>query len=98
MHDRSRWRLIFSSSCSETFLLGTLNKGDFIFNTKDQKKTKVARLVRMHSDKMEDVSSVQAGEICALFGLECGSGDTFVANSGHSLTMESMLVSVGGDV
>ena len=74
---------------------GKLSKGDFIFNTKDQKKVKVPRLVRMHSDKMEDVDSVEAGEICALFGLDCASGDTFTSG-GTSLSMESMYVAARG--
>ena len=32
---------------------GHLSKGEYIYNTRTGKKTKVARLVRMHSDKME---------------------------------------------
>ncbi|KAI9014959.1 P-loop containing nucleoside triphosphate hydrolase protein [Gaertneriomyces semiglobifer] len=56
---------------------GTLQKGDFITNTRTGKRVKVSRLVRMHANEMEDVSSVGSGEICALFGIECASGDTF---------------------
>ena len=56
---------------------GTLNKGDFIFNMRGNKKVKVGRLVRMHSDEMEDITSASAGDIVALFGVDCYSGDTF---------------------
>eukprot|EP00056_Hartaetosiga_gracilis_P012827 m.206420 g.206420 ORF g.206420 m.206420 type:complete len:735 (-) comp13756_c0_seq1:5683-7887(-) len=70
---------------------GTLRKGDFIFNSRDNKKVKVPRLVRMHSDSMEDVQEVRAGEICAMFGLDCASGDTFTDGQ-IKLTMESMYV------
>lgn len=56
---------------------GTLSRGMFISNVKNGKRVKVSRLVRMHSNEMEDVEEVSAGEICALFGIECASGDTF---------------------
>ena len=56
---------------------GTIAKGNSIINTSSGKKLKVPRLVRMHSEEMEDVSSAKAGEIVALFGVECKSGDTF---------------------
>ncbi|KAJ3125956.1 Elongation factor G, mitochondrial [Nowakowskiella sp. JEL0407] len=56
---------------------GTLKKGSFIVNSRTGKRHKVPRLVRMHSNEMEDVESVSSGEICALFGIECASGDTF---------------------
>lgn len=56
---------------------GTLKKGSTITNVRTGKKVKVPRLVRMHADEMEDVDSIGAGEICAMFGVECSSGDTF---------------------
>lgn len=56
---------------------GTLKRGMFITNVKTGKKIKVPRLVRMHSNEMEDIEEVGGGEICALFGVECSSGDTF---------------------
>ncbi len=56
---------------------GKVARDDFIVNTRTGKKTKVARLVRMHSDDMEDIQAASAGDIVAVFGLDCASGDTF---------------------
>jgi elongation factor G len=70
---------------------GELRKGGLIFNARTGKKVKVPRLVRMHADEMEDVDSIKAGEICAMFGVECSSGDTFTDGS-TSLSMTSMFV------
>ena len=56
---------------------GHLGRGTVITNVRTGKKVKVPRLVRMHSDEMEDVNGVGAGEICAMFGVECSTGDTF---------------------
>ncbi|KAG8933508.1 Elongation factor G, mitochondrial [Tulasnella sp. 418] len=66
---------------------GTLRKGAVIFNSRTEKKVKVPRLVRMHSNDMEDVDEVGPGEICAIFGVDCSSGDTFTDGStGYSMT------------
>ena len=46
----------------------------------------------MHADKMEDVSRVFSGDICAVFGVDCASGDTFVFDKESKLSMESMHV------
>jgi elongation factor G len=70
---------------------GTLAKGDAIVNVRTGKRIKVGRLVRMHADQMEDIEVMPAGYIGALFGINCASGDTFVA-PGVSLTMTSMHV------
>ncbi len=56
---------------------GTLKKGMFAINTKSGKKTKIPRLVRMHSAEMVDVDSASAGDVVAVFGVECNSMDTF---------------------
>ncbi|MFH0845684.1 MAG: elongation factor G [Pseudomonadota bacterium] len=56
---------------------GSLSKGNDLINTRSRKKIKVGRLVRMHADDMEDITRAEAGDIVALFGVECFSGDTF---------------------
>ncbi|BCS00943.1 elongation factor G [Aspergillus luchuensis] len=70
---------------------GTLRKGSFVYNARNDKKVKIPRIVRMHSNEMEDVTEVGAGEICAVFGVECASGDTFTDGQ-LGYTMSSMFV------
>jgi elongation factor G len=70
---------------------GKLTKGDTIINVRTGKKIKIGRLVRMHSNQMEDIPELPAGFIGALFGIDCASGDTFVS-PGVNLTMTSMYV------
>ena len=70
---------------------GAIGRGDTIINTRTGKKVKVGRVVRMHADQMEDIDAIAAGSIGALFGIDCASGDTFVA-PGVNLTMLSMFV------
>ncbi len=56
---------------------GCLKKGDELLNTRARKKFKVGRLVRMSSSSMEDINEGSPGDIVALFGIDCASGDTF---------------------
>lgn len=71
---------------------GMLRRGDNIFNARTGKKVKISRLVRMHSNNMEEVNEVLSGDIFALFGVDCASGDTFVNDSKLQLSMESIHV------
>ena len=57
---------------------GTLRKGLDVRNVRTGQKVKIGRLVRMHANQMEDMESIPAGQIGALFGVDCASGDTFV--------------------
>jgi elongation factor G len=71
---------------------GTVRKGDFIFNvSQGDKKVKIPRIVRMHSNEMVDVEEARAGDICAFFGVECASGDTFTDGKTR-VTMTSMFI------
>lgn len=66
---------------------GSLRKGLNVFNARTNKKVKVPRIVRMHSNEMEEVQEIGAGEICAVFGIDCASGDTFTDGQlGYSMT------------
>jgi len=71
---------------------GTVNRGDWIYNSASKQKLKVPRIVRMHSNEMQDIDSAGAGEIFAIFGVECASGDTFTHEETRGLSMESMFV------
>ena len=70
---------------------GKLVKGDFIHNARTEKKVKVGRIVRMHSDNMDDIDEAGSGDIVALFGIDCASGDTFRSNN-TNLVIDSMHV------
>ncbi len=56
---------------------GKVKKGDELYNTRSRKKFRVGRLIRMHAAAMEDLTEAGCGEIAALFGIDCASGDTF---------------------
>jgi len=70
---------------------GKAQKGDTIVNTRTGKRHKVGRLIRMHADEMEDIQDTAAGDIVALFGIDCASGDTFTDGTLEA-SMSSMFV------
>ena len=72
---------------------GTIQKGQMIKNVATQKRQKVPRIVRMHSNEMEDVASAEAGEVVATFGIDSASMDTFASiDSKDNLALSSMFV------
>lgn len=70
---------------------GKLRKGQLITNVADGKKIKLARIVRMHSNEMEEIEEASAGEVVAMFGVDCKSMDTF-SDGAMNLAMSSMFV------
>ncbi|RYZ50134.1 MAG: elongation factor G, partial [Proteobacteria bacterium] len=70
---------------------GTLKKGETYYNPRMGKSQRVGRLVRMHSNDREDVDVAYAGDIIAMVGVECASGDTY-CSEGINVTMEKMFV------
>ncbi|TDH66187.1 hypothetical protein CCR75_004905 [Bremia lactucae] len=71
---------------------GTLKRGGFIYNMSDMKRIKVPRLVKMHSNEMEEVEEAGAGEVVAMFGVECASMDTFSDTNQGKFTLTSLHV------
>lgn len=56
---------------------GKLESGSYVLNSTKGKKERVGRLLKMHSNKREDIKEIYAGEICAFVGLkDTVTGDT----------------------
>ena len=74
---------------------GKLNKGETVYNTRTKKKVRVGRMVRMNSNDRENIDVAGAGDIIAMVGVDCASGDTFVANDDLlNLSCEGMHVPI----
>ncbi|HPK40811.1 MAG TPA: elongation factor G, partial [Candidatus Cloacimonadota bacterium] len=58
---------------------GKIKKGDDLYNVSQNKRFKIGRLIRMHANSMSDIEEAYAGDIVALFGIDCALGDTFVS-------------------
>jgi elongation factor G len=70
---------------------GTLRKGDTVYNTRTGQRVRIGRLVRMHASDREEITEAAAGDIVALIGVDCASGDTF-CSEGTNLALEGMFV------
>jgi len=70
---------------------GTLKKGDSALNPRLGKKQRIGRLVRMHANDREDIDTAVAGDIIAMVGVDCASGDTY-CDENINTTMENMFV------
>ena len=68
---------------------GTLSKGTFYFNSRQRKRTRISRILRVHADQKEDIDSASAGDIVAVMGIECATGDTY-CSEGTDLSLESI--------
>src|SRR5580704_6686011 len=70
---------------------GTINKGEMHFNQRTGQKHRFSRIVKMHADKRTEVDSASAGDIVAVMGIDCASGDTYASELKYC-TLESMFI------
>ncbi len=70
---------------------GTIVKGGTYVNQRTSRKERFSRLVRMHSDKREEIDTASAGDIIAVMGIDSASGDTY-AGERDFCTLESMFI------
>ncbi|ADO04363.1 elongation factor G [Helicobacter pylori] len=69
---------------------GNLESGSYVYNSTKDKKERVGRLLKMHSNKREDIKEVYAGEICAFVGLkDTLTGDT-LCDEKNAVVLERM--------
>jgi elongation factor G len=70
---------------------GKIEKGQIYFNQRTGKKERFSRILRMHADKREEIDAAVSGDIVAVMGIDCASGDTF-ASKNKMCTLESMFI------
>lgn len=70
---------------------GTVKKGETYFNQRTSKKERFSRVIRMHSDKREELDEAYAGDIVAIMGIDCASGETY-ASEPKMCSLENMFV------
>ncbi|GIW86648.1 MAG: elongation factor G [Isosphaeraceae bacterium] len=68
---------------------GTLRKGQFYLNSRQRKKGRISRILRVHADEKEDIDQASAGDIVAVMGIEPATGDTYCDES-VNLSLESI--------
>ncbi len=70
---------------------GEIKKGDSFINARTGKKVRFGRIVRMHANDREDIDTAGAGDIVAVVGVDCASGDTFHSDS-VNVALENIFV------
>jgi len=70
---------------------GELKSGSYVYNSTTNQRERVGRLLRMHSNKREEISSIKAGDIGAVIGLKkTFTGDTLCLQE-NPIILESIV-------
>ena len=68
---------------------GTIKKGTFYYNSRQRRKGRISRILRVHADEKEDIDFAGAGDIVAVMGIEPATGDTY-CEEGTNVSLESI--------
>lgn len=69
---------------------GTAKTGDLIYNPRRKVKERLARLLRMHSNKRERIDQASAGDIVAVMGLKLTSTGDTLCTEDRAILLESI--------
>ena len=70
---------------------GKIEKGGTYYNQRTGKKERFGRIVKMHADKREEIDLAEAGDIVAIMGIDCASGDTYCSEP-NFCTLENIFI------
>ncbi len=70
---------------------GKFEKGQMYFNQRTGRKSRFSRILRMHADEREDIDVAMAGDIVAVLGVDCASGDTYGSEYRYC-TLQNMFI------
>jgi len=70
---------------------GKINKGDTVLNTATGKTERIGRMVEMHADSREELTSAQAGDIIAIVGMKNVQTGHTLCDPKHPATLEPMI-------
>ena len=72
---------------------GRLDAGSYVYDIRTRNKERVSRLLKMHSNKREEIQQAHAGDICAVVGIkDVVTGDTLYGDKNKPLLLESITV------
>ena len=69
---------------------GTLKTGSTVYNQTKKKREKIGRLVRMHSNKREEITEIGAGGIVAAVGLKSTTTGDTLCDENKPILLESL--------
>lgn len=69
---------------------GTISAGSYVYNSNKDKKERVGRLIRMHSNNRTEIEEAYAGDIVAIVGLKDTTTGETLCDQSHPVKLESM--------
>ncbi len=70
---------------------GQIKKGESYYNQRTGRKDRISRIFRMHAEERVELDEAGAGDIVAVIGIDCSSGETY-CESANFCSLESIFV------
>ena len=84
----SRSRSARSPTCGST--RGRSRRASSTTTRRTARRQRISRILRMHADQKEDIDAAIAGDIVAVMGIECATGDTLLRRGDERLAGEHL--------
>jgi elongation factor G len=82
------------SLCFVRIYSGSLKSGTAVMNINKKKRERVNRILRMHSNSHEQISSLDAGDIAVIVGMKSAQTGDSIGSEGYPILLDSMVFPV----